>query len=1502
MAHNSNFGMPHTGKLIGADMPFDSARYPIRELLSAYRALALTRPDVRLILAGRRIATDSFSVWNYLDENGLVDRVEFLPYYDTCRDFPFKKSEVDVWVSRETPSTEITAPTLLARLDHQPTDRPRTALFFTSFHPGKYEGNSRLMRLWLDYLKGAGYRVHVVYYMFDRQSTTFEMRRRALREYDLYLEVDVESNLVGRNRNGLNVHVDDWCGQEAVNAVADLVDRFEYDVAIVNYPFMTAVFNKVAAYTRKVLVTHDSFTDRNRRMLATGFSESGWASIDERGERMACRRADVVVALQDDEADYFRRLCGDASEVRVIAPVLPPHPQLARHPGEKLRIGYFGASNWVNELNFGEYLKSWLATRELAERSELVIAGGMCATLTKHVPEALVARAAPRMLGSIDRLDEFFDACDLVINPERGGTGIKIKTLEAMAHGAALVSTRAGAVGIGSQSRFHAAKNAEALGQLTAEIIVDRSLLDTVRRETAEAYHAYSMRHSTAMGELLGPARCARPTPVEEKSSPKLIKLNVPDYVLRMGAEYHIDEFKKFFDIIDVRGKRVLEIGSDFHLATARLFAANGAEHVVATNIGDWHSDEPTPANVEFRVGDVGDIDADDLSFDIVYGIAILEHIPDLEKVAVAIRRLLRPTGIAYLQGCPLWPGTLGHHVFVTLEQVEDSKRTFSSGGGQKSIEVIYSFADPAKNPIPNWAHLALKPNELADLLVDKGVGKEHAQAIIRYVFNTDRAMTGSCSNYMSASEIISTFENHFQIDVDRIISDDSPNEFFEIARAQYGELDLRTLGLRAWMRPIGSVPQSVTSFDEPKVSIVIPFYNVEDYIEECLKSVVNQAYSNLEIVLVDDASPDRSRLIAERLAAVDDRIRIVTHKKNRGLGPARNSGARHATGSYLLFLDSDDRLSAPSAVGTLVSAAKRSGCNVVVGSCETLLPDGSIEEFDRKLDKSFGGKPGGILKGLDAYLATMCIHGYSYLPARSWGSLIDRIFYKDLDLEFPAGEHEDLSHTPFLYHQSGGVYYEPAIVVSYRKRNEGISNTPWSVAKMQRYVGIWCRIKANIERFGLKGQLGDAAIKTAEHLIWKLECNGLDNASEEDVIAVLEVILRDAKRVTNKGLFFYALDNIRRFCGYVSYDFDLYQRLTSAMPVNDLLEYYSKKLIGEGVPVLSAPAVKIAPPELRTTVDLPLESLPANEARVSAILAEYEEHGSDALKSFPSMLTTADKALYFYASKHFGFNGAIVDGGCFVGGTTISLVEGLQKNPDFALRRSEMLGVIRVYDLFEIDDDYILTHLKKNYPGQEFKVQTSFLRVFSDNLKDFAELLDVRPGDVTKLGYHDEQPIEIFGVDFCKALPITDLVLREFFPRLLPGGLVIQQDFIHEFHPHIHLSMLRLQDHFEKFVEVKWGGSVAYKCCKPITRDVIRTRFGNDASWYGDVEANAALLRQLIDDMLYDENRWVMILTLGIYYYYNGRQEAAHACYREARACFPQFKVSELTTRMIGA
>ena len=108
----------------------------------------------------------------------------------------------------------------------------------------------------------------------------------------------------------------------------------------------------------------------------------------------------------------------------------------------------------------------------------------------------------------------------------------------------------------------------------------------------------------------------------------------------------------------------------------------------------------------------------------------------------------------------------------------------------------------------------------------------------------------------------------------------------------------------------------------EPKISIIIPIYNTEKHLQECVESVRRQTLRDIEIILVDDESPDKAPQLCDEYVAMDSRIKVV-HKKNGGLGFARNSGLDVATGEYVSFIDSDDFIK-PEMMQTLYETAKK--------------------------------------------------------------------------------------------------------------------------------------------------------------------------------------------------------------------------------------------------------------------------------------------------------------------------------------------------------------------------------------------------------------------------------------------------------------------------------------------------------------------------------------------------------------------------------------------------
>ena len=177
---------------------------------------------------------------------------------------------------------------------------------------------------------------------------------------------------------------------------------------------------------------------------------------------------------------------------------------------------------------------------------------------------------------------------------------------------------------------------------------------------------------------------------------------------------------------------------------------------------------------------------------------------------------------------------------------------------------------------------------------------------------------------------------------------------------------------------------------DSTKVSVIIPFYKVAPFIERCILSLLQQTLSEVEIIFVDDASPDESRSIIERICADYKRdVRILTHPENKGLPAARNTGLTEARGEFIYHCDSDDYLE-PSMLEALYDAAKAQSADFVY--CDFYLDFGTSRRVMTNPDYTEPEKlvKEGFLAGLTKY--------------NVWNKLVKRSLYTDSGLLFPAG------------------------------------------------------------------------------------------------------------------------------------------------------------------------------------------------------------------------------------------------------------------------------------------------------------------------------------------------------------------------------------------------------------------------------------------------------------------------------------------------------------------
>lgn len=199
-------------------------------------------------------------------------------------------------------------------------------------------------------------------------------------------------------------------------------------------------------------------------------------------------------------------------------------------------------------------------------------------------------------------------------------------------------------------------------------------------------------------------------------------------------------------------------------------------------------------------------------------------------------------------------------------------------------------------------------------------------------------------------------------------------------------------------------------------ISVIIPIYKVEEVLPRCIRSVCNQTYRSLEIILVDDGSPDNSGKLCDEFAKKDNRIKVI-HKRNGGLSDARNAGLLVAEGDYIAFLDGDDFI-IDNAFEVLMEQATKYDVDVLVANALRIYENGKKVE-DLMREKVFQQE---VMTGLEYFTQSLDQGSMSFC---AWISFCKRKFLIDNSLYFKKGIlHEDNEWTPRILLKAGRVRY----------------------------------------------------------------------------------------------------------------------------------------------------------------------------------------------------------------------------------------------------------------------------------------------------------------------------------------------------------------------------------------------------------------------------------------------------------------------------------------------
>lgn len=281
-----------------------------------------------------------------------------------------------------------------------------------------------------------------------------------------------------------------------------------------------------------------------------------------------------------------------------------------------------------------------------------------------------------------------------------------------------------------------------------------------------------------------------------------------------------------------------------------------------------------------------------------------------------------------------------------------------------------------------------------------------------------------------------------------------------------------------------------------PLISVIVPIYNVEKYLPRCVESIINQEYKNLEIILVNDGSPDSCPQICDEYAKKDNRIKVI-HKENGGLSDARNAGMEIATGEYISFIDSDDWVEADF-ISELYKGIK-SGADIA--ECATRL----VDDNDQTL--SVRGSKGGKISAKDALIKLILEEG---VYQTVWNKLYKRSQIQDIP--FAVGKyHEDDFWTWQIFMKTDNLYLCEKPMYNYLQRSNSIIGSTYSLKKLD---GVQARYERMLGLKGVPVAEDLAVIAFVNILIFSMQCSVKYLNKNDKAIALKRIM--DYKKEVN--------------------------------------------------------------------------------------------------------------------------------------------------------------------------------------------------------------------------------------------------------------------------------------------------------------------------------------------------------------------------------------------------
>lgn len=236
------------------------------------------------------------------------------------------------------------------------------------------------------------------------------------------------------------------------------------------------------------------------------------------------------------------------------------------------------------------------------------------------------------------------------------------------------------------------------------------------------------------------------------------------------------------------------------------------------------------------------------------------------------------------------------------------------------------------------------------------------------------------------------------------------------------------------------------------KLSVIVPMYNVKDYVEECLDSLKNQTFKDMEVIMVDDGCTDDTPLLAKRYEEEDPTHFRLLHKENGGLSDARNYGIPYATGEYICFLDSDDFVE-PTLYEKLVQLMDEGKYDVAVTDIEFYWKD-EARRF--------------VMKGITDWPADSIQKKALLSPMFAWNKIYKKELFTEDGYRYPLNTwYEDIPVTTMIFAKANDIGYLNECLMHYRQR-EGSIMQDVSSPRVKEIFDVMSLVRENFEKEGL--------------------------------------------------------------------------------------------------------------------------------------------------------------------------------------------------------------------------------------------------------------------------------------------------------------------------------------------------------------------------------------------------------------------------------------------------